>query len=62
MNPILRITVKHHVAHVEIRFDPGALKFIHVLWHLERAEEEFVPDFLDSDDDLQFLSQRDQIS
>src|SRR5213596_2005909 len=60
MNPVLWIPVKQHVPHVEPGFYPRALKFTNVLGHLERAQEKLVPDFLDGDNNFQFLRERNQ--
>src|SRR5215472_13654170 len=61
-NPILRKAVKHHVAHVKPGFDPWAAELLDVRDHFEWTEEEFVPDFLDGDDHLLFLCERNQFA
>src|SRR6266576_1483680 len=49
VNPVLRITVKEHVPHVEPGFYPRTLKLTNIFGHLKRAQEEFVPNFFDGD-------------
>src|SRR5207244_2594765 len=59
-NPILGIAIKHDVAHVEPGLDPLAVKLVYVGGHFEWTKQEFVPDFLDGDDDFQFFCKRNQ--
>src|ERR1017187_1279614 len=59
-DPVLRIGVAHDVADVEVRANPRAFEFVHVTGELERAEQEFVPDFLHADHDLQVRRHGDQ--
>src|SRR5205807_2845811 len=51
---------KQHIANIEPGFDPRTLKFTDVLCHFEGAQKEFVPNFLDGDNYLQFFGERDQ--
>ncbi len=60
VNPILRIPVKQHIAYIEPGFDPRTLKFTYVFRHLQRAQQEFIPNFFDGDNDFQFLCERNQ--
>src|SRR6266550_270577 len=60
MNPVLRIPIKQHVTHVEPSFYPRALRFTNVVGHLERAQEKLVPNFLDGDNNSQFLGKWNQ--
>ena len=53
------IAVEEHVAHVEVGLDPGRGELVHVAGHLERGEEELVPDLLHPDHDLQLLRERE---
>src|SRR6266481_2801268 len=46
-SPVLRISVKHHIADVEPRLDPRTLKLLDVCSHLQRTQQKFVPDFFD---------------
>src|SRR5581483_3636103 len=61
-NPVLGIAVKHDVADIEPRFHPRAVEFADVRGHFERAEQKFVPDFFDCDDDLQLLGERQELA
>ena len=47
-DPVLRIAVEEHVAHVEVGLHPGRGELVDVARHLERAQEELVPDLLDA--------------
>src|SRR5204863_462747 len=61
-NPVLGIAVQHDIADIEPGPDPRAVKFADVLGHFERTEQEPVPDFLDRDDDLELLRQREEVA
>src|SRR5438445_7774925 len=58
----LGIAVQHDIADIEPGPDPRAVKFADVLGHFERTEQEPVPDFLDRDDDLELLRQREEFA
>ena len=59
-DPILRVSVKDHVADVEVGAHPWGFEFIDVARELERAEEKLVPHLLDRDDDLELRRERKQ--
>src|SRR6266566_7524145 len=61
-NPVLRKSVKHHVADVEPSLNPRALELADVTDHFERAEQKLVPHFLDGNHDFQFLGKRNQLA
>ena len=61
-DPILRVAVQHDIPDVEPRLDPWALKFVDVLRHLERAEQELVPNLLDGNHHSQLLGQRQELA
>src|SRR5262245_55831983 len=57
VNPVLWIAVEHDVADVKPSAYERMLEFIDIGEHFEGAKEEFVPDFFDGDEDLEFLSE-----
>src|SRR5438445_11028788 len=59
-NPVLRKSVKHHVADVEPSLNPRALELADVAGHFERAQEELVPHFLDGNYDFQLLGRSEE--
>src|SRR5207237_10114379 len=61
-NPVLRVAVKHDVAHVKPCLDPRALEFINVLGHFERTEKELVSDFFDGNNDFQLFRNLDNFA
>src|SRR5690242_20647120 len=61
-NPILRIAIEHHVADVEPGLNPRRVKFIDIGNHFERAEQKFIPDFFDGDDDFELFGEREELA
>src|SRR2546429_10006179 len=59
-NPILGIPVEHDITDIKPGLHPGAVKLVDVLDHFERAQQEFVPDFFDGDDNFELLGQRNE--
>src|SRR5439155_10884814 len=61
-NPILRVAVEHDVADVEPCTDPRAFEFGNVCGHVERTQQELVPDLFDGNDYFQFFGERKQFA
>src|SRR5690242_11230730 len=61
-DPVLRIAIKHDIAHVKPGFDPGAVELIDVRGHFDGTKQELVPDFLDGDDDFELFGKRKELA
>ena len=61
-NPVLRIAVQQHIPNVEPCLNPRTLKFLDVRGHLQRAEQELVPDFFNGDHNSQLFGEGQQLA
>ena len=59
-DPVLWIAVEHHIAHVKPGPDERMFELGDVAGHLEWALKEFVPDFLDGNNDVQLFGEREK--
>jgi hypothetical protein len=59
-NPILRVAVEQNLTDIEARLDPGTSELIDMVRHYDRAQQKFIWDLLECDDNLRLLHRHRQ--